>query len=196
MEKSQVKGIESRGSPNQVFKFISHFKLVTKKAVFRPILKLELLLKSLITPELIAQCPKCDKEFKLCDSLLFDGTKKFPDKAEKTRLQLIQELAERQNELEKRKFSADVTAEKRAIDVGFGKIIEKFIPAFKDLKLQFAECRPLFDPIDVLVFNGLLNRKVDHITFLEIKSGDSNLNKHQRIIRDAILENKVDMKVL
>lgn len=98
--------------------------------------------------------------------------------------------------LKKRKVSADVTAEKRAIDVGFGKIIEKFIPAFKDLKLQFAECRPLFDPIDILVFNGLLNRKVEQITFLEIKSGDSSLNKHQRIIRDAILENKVDMKVL
>ena len=159
-------------------------------------MNLELLLKSLITPELIAQCPKCDEEFKLCDSLLFDGTKKFPDKAEKTRLKLIQEFAERQNELEKRKVSADVTAEKRAIDVGFGKIIEKFIPAIKDLKLQFAECRPLFDPIDILVFNGLLNRKVEQITFLEIKSGDSSLNKHQRIIRDAILENKVDMKVL
>ena len=95
---------------------------------------MELLLKSLITPELIAQCPKCDEEFKLCDSLLFDGTKKFPDKAEKTRLQLIQEFAERQNELEKRKVSADVTAEKRAIDVGFGKIIEKFIDAWKNPK--------------------------------------------------------------
>ena len=159
-------------------------------------MKLELLLKSLITPELIAQCPKCDEEFKLCDSLLFDGTKKFPDEAEKTRLQLIQEFAARQNELERRKVSADVTAEKRAIDVGFGKIIEKFIPAYKNLKLQFAECRPLFDPIDIIVFKGLLNRTVDHITFLEIKSGDSSLNKHQRIIRDAIVENKVDMKVL
>jgi predicted Holliday junction resolvase-like endonuclease len=159
-------------------------------------LNLELFLNSLKTSELIAQCPKCDKEFKLCDSLLLDGTKKFPDEAEEIRLKLIQELAERQKELEKRKISADVTAEKRAVDVGFGKIIEKFIPAYKDLQLQFAECRPLFDPIDILVFNGLLNRKVDHITFLEIKSGDSNLNKHQRMIRDAILENKVDMRIL
>jgi predicted Holliday junction resolvase-like endonuclease len=157
---------------------------------------LELLLKGLRASELIAQCPKCDKEFKLCDSLLFDGTKKFPNEAEKVKLQLIQEFAERQNALERRKVSADITAEKRAIDVGFGKIIEKFIPAYKDLKLQFAECRPLFDPIDILVFKGLLNRKVNHITFLEIKSGDSSLNKHQRIIRDAILEEKVDMKVL
>jgi len=157
---------------------------------------LELLLKGLRTSELIAQCPKCDEEFKLCDSLLFDGTKKFPDGAEKVKLQLIHEFAERQNTLERRKVSADITAEKRAIDVGFGKIIEKFIPAYKDLKLQFAECRPLFDPIDILVFKGLLNRNVNHITFLEIKSGDSSLNKHQRIIRDAILEEKVDMKVL
>ena len=153
-------------------------------------------LSNLKVSELIAQCPKCDEEFKLCDSLLFDGTEQFPDGAERKRLQLIQELNQRRRELEKRKISADVTAEKRAIDVGFGKIIERFIPAYKDLKLQFAECRPLFDPIDILVFNGLLSRKVNHITFLEIKSGDSDLNKHQRMIRDAVLENRVDMRII
>jgi len=89
-----------------------------------------------------------------------------------------------------------LTAEKRAIEVGFGKIIEKFIPAYKDLKLQFCECRPLYEPIDIIVFNGLMKREVDLITFLEIKSGSASLNRHQRIIKDAVLEGKVDLKML
>ena len=156
----------------------------------------EQLIKSMKTSLLIAQCPKCDEEFKLSDSLLFDGTKRFPDAAEQIRIQLAEELEKKRKELERRKISVDVTAEKKAIDVGFGKMIEKFLPAYKDLELQFAECRPLYDPIDVLVFNGLLNRKVSSITFLEIKSGNSKLNNHQKMIRDAILDKKADMRVL
>lgn len=159
-------------------------------------MNLELLLTNLKHSKLIAQCPKCDKEFNLSDSILFDGTKSFPEEAMAVRLRLMHELAERAEELEKRKLSADVTSEKKAVEIGFGKIIERFIPAYKDLNLKFAECRPLFDPIDIIVFNGLLNRNVDHITFLEIKSGNSDLNKHQRLIRDAIAENKVDVRVL
>jgi len=160
------------------------------------VLNLQLLLKNLKTSELIAQCPKCDKEFKFSDSILFDGTKAFPEEAMAVRLRLTHELTERTGDLEKRKLSADVTSEKKAVEIGFGKIIERFIPAYKDLNLQFAECRPLFDPIDIIVFNGLLNRNVDQITFIEIKSGNSDLNKHQRLIRDAIAENKVDVRIL
>jgi predicted Holliday junction resolvase-like endonuclease len=159
-------------------------------------MNIEGLIKDLKASKLIAQCPKCDEEFKLSDSLLFNGTLKFPTPAEALRLQLIQELMERKKQLEKRKISADVGAEKKAIEVGFGKIIEKFIPAYKNLKLQFCECRPLYDPIDLLVFTGLLKRNIDSITFMEIKSGNSRLNKHQKLVKDAVLENRVNMKVI
>lgn len=157
---------------------------------------IEKLILSMKSSLLIAQCPKCDEEFRLSDSLLFDGTKKFPDAAELIRMQLAEELSKQEKELEKRKISVDVAAEKKAVEVGFGKIIEKFLPAYRDLDLQFTECRPLYDPIDVLVFSGLLHRKVDRITFLEIKSGNAKLNDHQKMIRDAVLDKKVDMRVL
>lgn len=154
------------------------------------------LIKTMKSSPLVAQCPKCDEEFRLSDSLLFDGSMKFPDAAELIRIQLAEELSKQEKELEKRKISVDVAAEKKAIEVGFGKIIEKFLPAYRDLDLQFTECRPLYDPIDVLVFTGLLNRKVNNITFLEIKSGNSKLNNHQKMIRDAVLDKNVDMRVL
>ena len=159
-------------------------------------MNIQQLIKNLKASDLIAQCPLCNEEFNLYDALIFDGLGKFPEPAEERRLLLTQEFNERQKELEKRKLSADVQAEKKAIEVGFGKIIEKFIPAYKNLKLQFCECRPLYEPIDLIVFNGLLKAKVDFITFLEIKSGESRLNRHQRMIRDAITNGKVDLKVL
>ena len=144
------------------------------------------LITNLKASSLIARCPICDEEFNLSDALLFDGMRKFPEPAEEKRLLLLQELNERKKELKKRKISVDVKAEKKAIAVGFGKIIEKFIPAYKNLELQFRECRPLYEPIDLIVFDGLVKRKVDFITFLEIKSGKSRLNRHQRMIRDAV----------
>jgi predicted Holliday junction resolvase-like endonuclease len=128
--------------------------------------------------------------------LLFDGTKSFPTEAETVRLSLLEAFDEREEQLKKRKISADVGAEKKAIEVGFGKMIEKFIPAYKNLNLQFAECRPLFDPIDLLVFDGLLDRNVNHVSFIEVKSGNSKLNKHQKLIEDAVLDKRVDLRVL
>ena len=144
---------------------------------------------------LVAECPVCQEEFSISDALLFDGMKKFPNAAEEKKTDLLQELTERKEELKKKKLSADVKAEAKAISVGFGKIIEKFIPAYKNLKLEFRECRPLYDPIDLIVFDGLAKRAVDYITFLEIKSGKSRLNTHQRMIRDCVKEGKVNLRV-
>jgi predicted Holliday junction resolvase-like endonuclease len=154
------------------------------------------LIKDLRSSNLIAECTACQGEFKLSDALLFDGMGKFPKPAEERRLILLNDLKKREDELKGRKVSADVTAEKKAIEIGFGKMIEKFIPAYEDLKLKFCECRALYDPLDVIVFRGLLQRKVDLITFLEIKSGESRLNNHQKMIKKAISDGKVGLEVL
>ena len=148
------------------------------------------------TSELTAQCPKCDDEFKLADALLFDGTETFPADAETVRQNLLEAFKQREETLSNRKLSADVMAEKKAIEVGFGKMIEKFIPAYKNLNLQFTECRALFDPIDLLVFYGLLDGNINHVSFLEVKSGNSKLNKHQKLIANAVVEKRVSMRVL
>ncbi|MFQ5910866.1 MAG: Holliday junction resolvase-like protein [Thermoplasmata archaeon] len=145
---------------------------------------------------LVAECPVCDEEFPLSDALLFDGMRKFPESAEDKRLLLLQALKQRREELTKKKISADVGAERKAIAVGFGKTIEKFIPAHKDLKLEFSDCRPLYDPIDLVVFDGMVRGKVEFISFVEIKTGKARLNKHQRMVRDAVQDGKVGLKVM
>ena len=94
------------------------------------------LIKNLRSTKLVAECPICQEEFSISDALLFDGMKKFPKAAQEKKLELLQELKERQDQLKEKKLSADVKAEEKAISVGFGKIIEKFIPAYKNLKLE------------------------------------------------------------
>ena len=73
-------------------------------------------------PNLIAECPNCHDEFQLSKTILFDGTKQFPPKAEKKKLTLTEELSEqnqkikdRLDALKKFKISVDKTSEARAL---------------------------------------------------------------------------------
>ncbi len=139
---------------------------------------------------LSASCTHCGEEFDLSKAILFDGLGKFPSEAEQKKIQLLQDLEERMLDLRKRKISAE-SAEKKAIEVGIGKIIEKVLPAYRDFSLSLPDCRPLFEPIDLIVFNGVSKTEVDSITFLEIKTGESRLNKHQKAVQHAIDDKKV-----
>jgi predicted Holliday junction resolvase-like endonuclease len=61
--------------------------------------------------------------------------------------------------------------------------------------------RHLGDPVDYIVFHGLsdiLDKQTDQIVevvFLDIKTGNSRLNKVQRRIRDAIKDGRVSFKI-
>lgn len=157
---------------------------------------IELLIKSLQNSNLSAGCPHCGNEFKLSESLLFDGTKKFPSKAEKIQKEWEKNLDTELELLKKRQIRADEGAEKKAIEVGVGKIIEKVLPAYKNFKLPLADCRFLAEPIDMIVFEGASENKINHITFLDIKTGNAALNRHQRQIRDAVKDHQVKSEVI
>lgn len=65
-------------------------------------------IKKLITDlkasNLVAECPVCQEEFNISDAMLFDGMKKFPKTAEEKKMDLLQELNERKEELKKKKL--------------------------------------------------------------------------------------------
>jgi len=121
---------------------------------------------------LVAECPRCHEEFKLSQAILFDGLGPYPIKTQQIRDRLQVELDERAVELGKRKVRADVGAERQAIATGLGKIFEKVIPAHKDFKVTLGDCRPLFEPIDLIAFNGLSRGAINFMTFYEIKTGE------------------------
>jgi predicted Holliday junction resolvase-like endonuclease len=154
----------------------------------------ELLIKKLKTSNLYAECP-CGGEFKLSKAILFDGTKPFPKEALKIQQQLKDELKERDAELKKREKLATEKAEITTKAVNIGKNLEKVLPTMKDFKWIVPDSKFLGDPIDLIVFNGLSMSNVSSLSFVEVKSGNAGLNKHQKSIRDAIEERRVSYRV-
>lgn len=154
----------------------------------------EQLIKKLRESNLYAECP-CGAEFKLSRSILFDGTKPFPEKALEIQKQLREELKERVDELKKRRKLATKKAQITTRAVNIGKNLEKVLPTMKDFKWPVPDSKFLGDPIDLIVFNGLSVNKVKSISFIEVKSGKARLNRHQKSIRDAIEEQKLSYKV-
>jgi predicted Holliday junction resolvase-like endonuclease len=154
------------------------------------------LIANLQNSGLYATCSHCEGEFKLSKAIMFDGLGKFPNLAEIKCKEMDMQFKEMVEEFKKRKLSALVGAEKKSIEVGIGKNIEKVVPALKGFKLPLCDCRPLFDPIDMIVFDGVTKMKVESIKFMEIKTGNARLNEHQKAIKDAILDKKVGFRVL
>ncbi|MCK4481625.1 hypothetical protein KAU55_00250 [Candidatus Bathyarchaeota archaeon] len=154
----------------------------------------EQLIKKLRESNLYAECP-CGGEFKLSRSILFDGTKPFPEKALEIQKRLKKELKDRKEELKKRRKLATKKAQITTRAVNIGKNLEKVLPTMRDFKWTVPDSRFLGDPIDLIVFNGLSANKVKSINFIEVKSGKARLNKRQKGIRDAIEDQKVSYKV-
>jgi predicted Holliday junction resolvase-like endonuclease len=149
------------------------------------------LIRSLKSQDLVAECPSCRSEFSLSDALLFDGTAPFPEEAKTRRSEYERDLKAQRADLKRRKELATERARITAEAVGVGKMVEHLVPILDGFEFEPADCRTLFDPIDLLVFNGLSLSKVDLLAFMEIKTGGARLNPHQRKIRDAIRGNRV-----
>ncbi len=72
-----------------------------------------------------------------------------------------------------------------------GQFNEHLSPFMEDFPVRASECRFLGAPIDFICFNGLDEKNVTEITFIEVKSGKSSLNKTEKSIKEAILNKKV-----
>lgn len=154
-------------------------------------MKTEEIIQLLKESDIYAEHSACGCEFKISDALLFDGTKPFPFKAIEVQKNLEKGLKDRQEELKKGMKRATIGAQATSKSVNAGKLLEKVFPTMKDFKWELSDCRFLGEPIDIVIFNGLTEGKVDSINFLEVKSGKAVLNKHQKNVREAIENNKI-----
>jgi predicted Holliday junction resolvase-like endonuclease len=149
-----------------------------------------------------ARCPYCDQEFALSKAILFDAASELPEAAADLITQRKQDLKDRachirdeQAELRRRKHSATDGAEKKAMEVGLGLVLEKIVTGWQGFPHEPHDCRSLFEPIDYVAFDGLTEKDaVEQVAFLDVKSGDAKLNKHQRLVRDAINDGRVDYR--
>lgn len=155
--------------------------------------EIEALISSLSSDRrLTAECPHCSASFPLAKAGLFYGNKLTPE-ANDYVLDRRLSFEETARGLEHRKLRATDYAARKSLEVNFGKSLEKVAPVLPGFPYDCGDCRPLFDPIDYVVFRGLTSRnEVDEICFLDVKTGSSQLNAHQKEVKEAVEKGKVE----
>ncbi len=157
-------------------------------------------------PGLRVECPnpKCNEEFPITRGKLFSMYDTYPPAIQKiirkrfeSAEDLNEDLKERKKQLaeDKREQPARIAA--GALGANFGKIAEQIIPAFVTFPYKQNECRPLFEPVDYVVFAGLAPKgRVHEIKLVDVKALNATLSKGQRQIRDRVEEGKIKHKVI
>lgn len=77
-----------------------------------------------------------------------------------------------------------------------GEVSEKMLPLLPDFPYHTKDLVFLGKGVDYLVFDGLSRGELREIIFLEIKSGKSQLNKNERMIRDVLGSKKVRYELM
>jgi len=72
-----------------------------------------------------------------------------------------------------------------------GQFTEQLSPFYKDFPVKASEARFFGAPLDFIAFVGLDEKDVKEIVFIEVKSGNAQMNKTERSIKKAIDEKKV-----
>ena len=78
----------------------------------------------------------------------------------------------------------------RSLSSKYGKMTEQFLPLIDSYPWNSEKFRFLGSPIDGVQFEN------DKVIFVEFKTGDSQLSKNQRRIRDIVQANKVEFEVI
>ncbi len=72
-----------------------------------------------------------------------------------------------------------------------GQFSEQLAPYLPDFDYLPTECRFIGKPIDFIVFKGMDDKKIDEVIFVEVKSGNSKLNQHEKNLKETIEKKKV-----
>jgi predicted Holliday junction resolvase-like endonuclease len=132
-------------------------------------------------------CPRCGEDFRLADATLFALGDEPPELALAAIAAAREQITERKAELARARQRMTERAERTAQAVNLGKIIEKIVPSFASFAYSAGDCRALFEPIDYLVFPGLVRSgRVDALLFVDVKSGRARLSGIQKDIKARV----------
>lgn len=107
---------------------------------------------------------------------------------------LKSDIAAAHKEIIKEKVDKALLSSRSAIE---GHIAELF-PVFQKTKINPADLCALIptSPMDFVVFDGLFQKEVTKITFVDVKKGSATLSPTQKSIRDTIEDGKIEFKKL
>jgi predicted Holliday junction resolvase-like endonuclease len=83
-------------------------------------------------------------------------------------------------------------AVQRSQAVTAGKVHEQLIPYLPAFPYNPKDVRFLGSPVDLVVFDGLAEGRIQRIVFLEVKTGRSGLSSRERCVRDVIQARDVE----
>ncbi len=75
-----------------------------------------------------------------------------------------------------------------------GRVSEQLVPYFPQFQWNPKDARFLGSPLDFVVFDGLSEGCVQRIVFVEVKTGSSSLSVRERLVRDAVIQRRVEWR--
>ena len=72
-----------------------------------------------------------------------------------------------------------------------GQFTENLAPYLPNFPFSPTECRFVGKPIDFIVFKGADTKEIEEVIFVEVKSGNSKINAHEKNLKDAIEKGRV-----
>ena len=86
-------------------------------------------------------------------------------------------------------YRKDAILKSRAVLGGhFSEQLAPFLPGFE---FKPNECMFMGKPIDFIVFNGMDEKNINEVVFVEVKSGKSKLSSQEKNLKEAIDKKKV-----
>ncbi len=72
-----------------------------------------------------------------------------------------------------------------------GQFSEQLAPFLPDFKYLPTECRFMGKPVDLLVFRGMDEKKIEEVVFVEVKSGKAKTSPVEKSLKEAVEKKKV-----
>lgn len=139
--------------------------------------------------ELEAQIEETEEEHGLALDSLDDEHKESLRALEEHWLEKVDTAVDKRLNSKVKEIRGEAIAKSRAGQLG--KTIEKIAPMFPGFGHHPYDVRPIFDPVDFVVFDGYYKGEVTDVTFVEFKTGQSRLSPMQSSIRAAIEKKRV-----
>jgi predicted Holliday junction resolvase-like endonuclease len=164
------------------------------------------LIRQLVSvPGLRIECPNCPEDpFPIKRAKLFGMYEPYPPRVRSILRERQQGAQELQADILQRKKTLALHRKQKPLRIAtaahasnFGQISEQILPAFLTFPYKRSECRVLLKPIDYVVFVNLAQQgRVDAIKFVDVKTGNGQLDIRQRAIRDRITQGKLRHTVI
>ena len=151
-------------------------------------------INSLISdPRIVGRCPACGCRRPLSEWNLF-YRENFPTVALDSVGGMRHDLLDLKEAIKEKREAITSGAAQKSVVVKMGKIVEHVAPILTGFPYAQCDCRPLFDPIDYIVFEGLHAKgQVEKLAFVDVKTGEASLSPREEMVKRAVEKVRVGL---